>query len=230
VNAPPGVQQQQQPSGAGNQQPTGYPAMHPAAYSFYYPTPGLMPYGYQMIPMGSMPMPSATNPAAHGVTTSSAQYQKSTVYGTHAYAGQSQDYAKTFGATQTPNKAPIVTPVVGATASDLMAAATNAFSKTHVQSFDKAGFHGGTPPPYALPPGSQVGSLGAPPPGGMAYPFMPMAVQQQPPPHQSQSQLLHHAMPQDSVMTGGRGGQPTAAQPKVANNKVYGGAPYWTGN
>jgi hypothetical protein len=58
------------------------------------------------------------------------------------------------------------------------------------------------------------------------YNYMPMTVQ-----HQSQSQLMHHALPQNSLMTG-RGGvnQPTGVPPqKLATNKVY-NQEYWGPN
>ena len=71
-----------------------------------------------------------------------------------------------------------------ASAADLTGAG---YGKTHSGSFDKAGFHNNTPPPFnlALPTVTQGGPMGAQP---TAYtPYVPMMAQ----PH---SQMLHHQL------------------------------------
>ena len=114
---------------------------------------------------------------------------------------------------------------IGGTSSDMMTGA-GAFGKTHMQAYERGGFHAGTPPPsfsMALPSagGNQAGALGAPAVYGP--PYMPLVPHQQ-----SHSQLLHHAIPQDSAVAG-RATQPTVVQPKVGGNKPYGNT-YWGSN
>ena len=69
----------------------------------------------------------------------------------------------------------------------------------HLQSFDKQGFHAGTPPPFSLP--SALGgpgplNPGAAPGGYAPAPFLHILPHQQP-----HSQLLHHHLAQDGQVT-----------------------------
>lgn len=68
-----------------------------------------------------------------------------------------------------------------------------------LQSFDKQGFHAGTPPPFNLP--SALGgpgplNPGAAPGGYAPAPFLHILPHQQP-----HSQLLHHHLAQDGQVT-----------------------------
>lgn len=68
-----------------------------------------------------------------------------------------------------------------------------------LQSFDKQGFHAGTPPPFSLP--SALGgpgplNPGAAPGGYAPAPFLHILPHQQP-----HSQLLHHHLAQDGQVT-----------------------------
>lgn len=72
---------------------------------------------------------------------------------------------------------------------------TNKSSLLYLQSFDKQGFHAGTPPPFTLP--SALGgpgplNPGAAPGGYAPAPFLHILPHQQP-----HSQLLHHHLAQD---------------------------------
>lgn len=241
VNAQPGQQPQ---AVTGNQQQAYINAgLHPA-YSYYYPgTPGLVPmpsYYTQMVPVGGLAIPSVTNPAMAG-TTSTTQYQKPTVFGSHAYpqmGGQAQDFVKNFVGSQVQNRGGVGVgggAGIGAPSNDMMAAPGN-FGKTQMQLYERGAYnHGGTPPPafgMAMPSAGgggagQAGSMGAPAVYGP--PYMPLLQ------HQSHSQPMHHAYPQqDSGVAGppGRTAPPASAQPKVGGgggNKPYSNT-YWGSN
>lgn len=122
------------------------------------------------------------------------------------------------------------------------------------QTFDKQGFHAGTPPPFSLP--SALGSTGplAPgaAPGYVPPPFLHILHAHQ----QPHSQLLHHHLPQDAQVSpmmeaatlpsgggsaptltafsppqsgSGQRSQPSSLQPKSqASKPAYGNSPYWT--
>ncbi|XP_015985693.2 ubiquitin-associated protein 2 isoform X3 [Rousettus aegyptiacus] len=99
------------------------------------------------------------------------------------------------------------------------------YNKT--QTFDKQGFHAGTPPPFSLP--SALGSTGplAPgaAPGYVPPPFLHILHAHQ----QPHSQLLHHHLPQDAQSGSGQRSQPSSLQPKSqASKPAYGNSPYWT--
>lgn len=212
-------------------------AMHPAAagYSYYYPgATGIMSVGSYYTPMiqmgGLLPL-AATNPA-HGATTATTQYQKAAaaaaMYGSHAgygVGGQTQDFSKSFGVTQSASKGP--TAGAAAATNDVLAGST-AFGKNHVQTFDKSGFHSGTPPPpFNMAAAAQTGAaLG----GGYGAQYMPTMI-----PHQSHStQILHHPISQDASVSG-RGNVPAhnqTQQPKTGSmNKPAGySTGYWGSN
>lgn len=124
------------------------------------------------------------------------------------------------------------------------------------QSFDKPGFHAGTPPPFSLP--SALGGPGAlnpgAAPGGYApAPFLHILPHQQP-----HSQLLHHHLAQDGqvgvssrthhhkttvldlfrrprtvslsafqVGPSQRGQSSSLQQKSQVNKSSYGSSPYW---
>ncbi|XP_072238727.1 ubiquitin-associated protein 2a isoform X2 [Leuresthes tenuis] len=98
------------------------------------------------------------------------------------------------------------------------------YNKT--QSFDKQGFHAGTPPPFSLP--SALGgpgplNPGAAPGGYAPAPFLHILPHQQP-----HSQLLHHHLAQDGQGGPSQRGQASSLQQKSQVNKSsYGNSPYW---
>ncbi|KAM6928137.1 ubiquitin-associated protein 2a [Xenentodon cancila] len=98
------------------------------------------------------------------------------------------------------------------------------YNKT--QSFDKQGFHAGTPPPFSLP--SALGgpgplNPGAAPGGYAPAPFLHILPHQQP-----HSQLLHHHLAQDGQVGPTQRGQSSSLQQKSQVNKSsYGSSPYW---
>ncbi|KAM9409359.1 ubiquitin-associated protein 2a isoform 1-T1 [Pholidichthys leucotaenia] len=98
------------------------------------------------------------------------------------------------------------------------------YNKT--QSFDKQGFHAGTPPPFSLP--SALGgpgplNPGAAPGGYAPAPFLHILPHQQP-----HSQLLHPHLAQDGQGGPSQRGQSSSLQQKSQVNKSsYGSSPYW---
>ncbi|XP_034727746.1 ubiquitin-associated protein 2-like isoform X5 [Etheostoma cragini] len=94
------------------------------------------------------------------------------------------------------------------------------------QSFDKQGFHTGTPPPFSLP--SALGGTGPLNPGG-APGYAPAPFLHILPPHQQpHSQLLHHHLTQDGQTGPGQRGQSSSMQQKTQGSKSsYGNSPYW---
>ena len=80
-----------------------------------------------------------------------------------------------------------------------------------LQTFDKQGFHAGTPPPFSLP--SALGSTGplgpGAAPGYAPPPFLHILPAHQQPP----SQLLHHHLPQDAQVSWWRRQTPGPAHP-----------------
>lgn len=126
-----------------------------------------------------------------------------------------------------------------------------------LQTFDKQGFHAGTPPPFSLP--SALGSTG-PLAAGAAPGYAPPPFLHILPAHQQpHSQLLHHHLPQDAQVSpvveaatlpwtggpapaltafssppppqsgSGQRSQPSSLQPKSqASKPAYGNSPYWT--
>lgn len=123
-----------------------------------------------------------------------------------------------------------------------------------LQTFDKQGFHAGTPPPFSLP--SALGSTGPLAPGAAPGYVPPPFLHILPAHQQPHSQLLHHHLPQDAQVSpvmeaatlpcvggsaptltaffpsqsgSGQRSQPTSLQPKSqASKSAYGNSPYWT--
>uniref|UniRef100_F7FAM2 Ubiquitin associated protein 2 n=1 Tax=Monodelphis domestica TaxID=13616 RepID=F7FAM2_MONDO len=95
------------------------------------------------------------------------------------------------------------------------------------QTFDKQGFHAGTPPPFSLP--SALGSTGPLTPGA-APGYAPAPFLHILPAHQQpHSQMLHHHLQQDGQGGSGQRSQPSTLQPKSqATKPAYGSSPYWT--
>ncbi|KAL6083236.1 hypothetical protein STEG23_022513, partial [Scotinomys teguina] len=221
------------------QQPFLNPAL-PPGYSYtglpYYTG---VPSAFQYGPTMFVPPTSAKQ---HGVTlnTPPTPFQQASGYGQHTYSTgyddltqgtAAGDYTKGGygGSSQAPNKSAGSGPGKGVSVSSgttgLPDMTGSVYNKT--QTFDKQGFHAGTPPPFSLP--SALGSTGPLAPGAApAYapaPFLHiMPAHQQP-----HSQLLHHHLPQDSPSGSGQRSQPSSLQPKSqASKPTYGNSPYWT--
>ncbi|XP_058551082.1 ubiquitin-associated protein 2 isoform X5 [Neofelis nebulosa] len=185
------------------QQPFLNPAL-PPGYSYtglpYYTG---VPSAFQYGPTMFVPPASAKQ---HGVnlSTPTTPFQQASGYGQHSYSTGVSVSSSTTGL-------PDMTGSV--------------YSKT--QTFDKQGFHAGTPPPFGLP--SALGSTG-PLAAGAAPGYVPPPFLHILPAHQQpHSQLLHHHLPQDAQSGSGQRSQPSSLQPKSqASKPAYGNSPYWT--
>ncbi|GLD65852.1 ubiquitin-associated protein 2-like isoform X3, partial [Lates japonicus] len=141
---------------------------------YYAGVPGV-PSAFQYGPTVFVPPASAKQPAM-GLANPSNQYhqQHQPSYGQHAYGT-----APGLSGSGTSGGVPDM--------------GGSIYSKT--QSFDKQGFHTGTPPPFSLP--SALGGTGPLNPGG-APGYAPAPFLHILPPHQQpHSQLLHHHLTQD---------------------------------
>uniref|UniRef100_A0AAY5KDE3 UBA domain-containing protein n=1 Tax=Esox lucius TaxID=8010 RepID=A0AAY5KDE3_ESOLU len=204
--------QQQPPQGHhGSQQQ----AFLPPGYSYtglpYYPgMPGAaFQYGHTMF------MPQGQGPAKqHGVglgnpSASPFQQQQASGYGQHAFSsgyedltqGQAGvDYSKGYSnSSQSQAKSAATGPSKGGISvtsgnSGVPEISGSVYNKT--QSFDKQGFHAGTPPPFNLP--SALGGPGGAPGGYAPTPFLHIL---QPAHQQPHNQMLHHHLPQDGQVT-----------------------------
>ncbi|XP_061758171.1 ubiquitin-associated protein 2-like isoform X2 [Nerophis ophidion] len=206
---------------------------------YYTGMPGV-PSAFQYGPTVFVPPTSAKQPAMGLANPSNQYHQHQPSYGQHAYGtafddlsqahggeyskggygGSAQSQAKTAGSG--PGKAPGLSG--SGTSGGVPDMNASIYSKT--QSFDKQGFHTGTPPPFNLP--SALGGTGAMNPGGPpGYgpgPFLHIL-----PPHQQpHSQLLHHHLTQDSQGGPGQRSQSSSMQQKSQGSKSsYGSSPYW---
>eukprot|EP00063_Salmo_salar_P052832 XP_014027667.1 PREDICTED: ubiquitin-associated protein 2-like isoform X1 [Salmo salar] len=204
---------------------------------YYAGMPGV-PSAFQYGPTVFVPPASAKQPNM-GLGNPSSQYHHQPSYGQHAYGtafddlsqghageyskggygGSAQSQAKSAGSG--PGKAPGLSssgssggvPDIGA----------SMYSKT--QSFDKQGFHAGTPPPFSLP--SALGGTGPLNPGGAPGYAPPPFLHILPAHQQPHSQLLHHHLTQDGQGGPGQRNQSSSMQQKSQGNKSSYGSPYW---
>ncbi|KAM8886666.1 ubiquitin-associated protein 2-like isoform 1-T1 [Spinachia spinachia] len=207
---------------------------------YYAGVPGV-PSAFQYGPTVFVPPASAKQPTM-GLANPSNQYhqQHQPSYGQHAYGaafddlsqahggeyskggygGSAQSQAKSAGSG--PGKAPGLSG--SGTSGGVPDMGASIYSKT--QSFDKQGFHTGTPPPFNLP--SALGGGGPLNPGG-APGYAPAPFLHILPPHQQpHSQLLHHHLAQDGQGGPGQRNQSSSMQQKTQGNKSsYGSSPYW---
>uniref|UniRef100_UPI003AAEA4E9 ubiquitin-associated protein 2-like isoform X1 n=1 Tax=Centroberyx gerrardi TaxID=166262 RepID=UPI003AAEA4E9 len=207
----------------------------------YYPGVPGVPSAFQYGPTVFVPPASAKQPAM-GLANPSNQYhqQHQPSYGQHAYGtafddlsqahggeyskggygGSAQSQAKSAGSG--PGKAPGLSG--SGTSGGVPDMGGSIYSKT--QSFDKQGFHTGTPPPFSLP--SALGGTGPLNPGG-APGYAPAPFLHILPPHQQpHSQLLHHHLTQDGQGGPGQRSQSSSMQQKTQGSKSsYGSSPYW---
>ncbi|XP_067840790.1 ubiquitin-associated protein 2a isoform X7 [Heptranchias perlo] len=205
----------------------------PPGYSYtglpYYAGMPGVPSTFQYGPAMFVPPASAK----HGVNmnTASAPFQQTAGYGQHSYGtgyddlnqgGGAGDYSKGAysGSTQAQTKSAAAGPGKGISSVPDM---TGSVYKT--QSFDKQGFHAGTPPPFNLP--SALGGTGTLNPGaaaGYAPPFLHIVSAHQ----QPHSQMLHHHLQQDNQGgSGQRNQQSSIPQKSQVNKPNYGSSPYW---
>ncbi|XP_047556115.1 ubiquitin-associated protein 2 isoform X1 [Lutra lutra] len=221
------------------QQPFLNPAL-PPGYSYtglpYYTG---VPSAFQYGPTMFVPPASAKQ---HGVnlSTPTTPFQQAGGYGQHSYSAgyddltqgtAAGDYTKGGygGSSQAQNKSAGSGPGKGVSVSSsttgLPDMTGSVYNKT--QTFDKQGFHAGTPPPFSLP--SALGSTG-PLAAGAAPGYAPPPFLHILPAHQQpHSQLLHHHLPQDAQSGSGQRSQPSSLQPKSqASKPTYGNSPYWT--
>ncbi|XP_075954900.1 ubiquitin-associated protein 2-like isoform X1 [Anarhichas minor] len=219
---------------------------------YYAGLPGV-PSAFQYGPTVFVP-PAAAKQPAMGLANPSNQYhqqhQHQPSYGQHAYGaafddlsqahggeyskggygGSAQSQAKSAGSG--PGKDDSTLKSVLEKAPGLSGSGTGGvpdmggsiYSKT--QSFDKQGFHTGTPPPFSLP--SALGGTGPLNPGG-APGYAPAPFMHILPPHQQpHSQLLHHHLTQDGQGGPGQRNQSSSMQQKTQGSKSsYGNSPYW---
>ncbi|XP_046520181.1 ubiquitin-associated protein 2 isoform X1 [Equus quagga] len=221
------------------QQPFLNPAL-PPGYSYtglpYYPG---VPSAFQYGPTMFVPPASAKQ---HGVSlsTPAAPFQQAGAYGQHGYSTgyddltqgtAAGDYTKGGygGSSQAQNKSAGSGPgkgvAVSSSTTGLPDMPGSVYNKT--QTFDKQGFHAGTPPPFSLP--SALGSTGPLAPGAAPGYAPPPFLHILPAHQQPHSQLLHHHLPQDAQSGSGQRSQPSSLQPKSqASKPAYGNSPYWT--
>ncbi|XP_064903076.1 ubiquitin-associated protein 2 isoform X10 [Columba livia] len=178
----------------------------------------------------------------HGVNlnTASTPFQQASGYGQHGYgAGYDDltqgtaagDYSKGgySGSSQAQNKSAGTGPGKGVSVTSSNTGVPDisgsVYNKT--QTFDKQGFHAGTPPPFSLP--SALGSTGPLNPGA-APGYAPAPFLHILPAHQQpHSQMLHHHLQQDGQGGSGQRNQPSTMQQKSqATKTAYGTSPYWT--
>ncbi|XP_064236639.1 ubiquitin-associated protein 2 isoform X3 [Aotus nancymaae] len=222
------------------QQPFLNPAL-PPGYSYtglpYYTG---VPSAFQYGPTMFVPPASAKQ---HGVNLSAPTppFQQASGYGQHGYSTGYDDLTQGTAAgdytkggyggpsSQAPNKSAGSGPGKGVSVSSsttgLPDMTGSVYNKT--QTFDKQGFHAGTPPPFSLP--SALGSTGPLAPGAAPGYAPPPFLHILPAHQQPHSQLLHHHLPQDAQSGSGQRSQPSSLQPKSqASKPAYGNSPYWT--
>ncbi|KAG9354393.1 hypothetical protein JZ751_001101 [Albula glossodonta] len=233
----------QQQGQHGGQQAFLNPAL-PPGYGYtglpYYPGVPGVPSAFQYGPTMFVPPASAKQ---HGVglgnPSTQFQQQQQPAYGQHTYASGFDDLTQGQGAgdyskggysssSQAQAKAASAGQGKGISVTSSNAGVpdmtTSVYNKT--QSFDKQGFHTGTPPPFSLP--SALGGTGPLNPGG-APGYAPAPFLHILPPHQQpHSQLLHHHLTQDGQGGPSQRSQTSSMQQKTQVTKSsYGGSPYW---
>ncbi|XP_056128707.1 ubiquitin-associated protein 2a [Lampris incognitus] len=216
----------------------GVPGAVPSAAAFQYgptmfvPPGGPGPASAKQHGMGlGLGNPSASpfqqqtqqQPSGYGQHTFSSGYEELTagpagVDYSKGYNNSSQAQAKS--AATGPGKGVSVT----SSNSGVPDISGSVYNKT--QSFDKQGFHAGTPPPFSLP--SALGGPGPLNPGGAPGGYAPAPFLHILPHQQPHSQLLHHHLAQDGQGGPSQRGQSSSMQQKSQVNKSsYGSSPYW---
>ncbi|ELW70263.1 Ubiquitin-associated protein 2 [Tupaia chinensis] len=228
------------------QQPFLNPAL-PPGYSYtglpyYTGMPSAFQYGPTMFELTYLsPQVPPASAKQHGVnlSTPTTPFQQAGGYGQHSYGTgyddltqgtAAGDYSKGGygGSSQAANKSSGSGPGKGVSVSSsttgLPDMTGSVYNKT--QTFEKQGFHAGTPPPFSLP--SALGSTGPLAPGAAPGYAPPPFLHILPAHQQPHSQLLHH-LPQEAQSGSGQRSQPSSLQPKSqASKPTYSNSPYWT--
>ncbi|KAI4901491.1 hypothetical protein NFI96_012289 [Prochilodus magdalenae] len=232
-------QSQPQPQGHHNTQQAFLNPALPPGYSYtglpYYPGVPGVPSAFQYGPTMFMP-PASAKQHGMGLSNPSTPFQHPSGYGQHTFSSGYDDltqgpagaeYSKGYSnSSQTQAKSAASGPGKGVSVTSSNSGVPDisgtVYNKT--QSFDKQGFHAGTPPPFNLP--SALGGTGPLTPGG-APGYAPAPFLHILPAHQQpHSQLLHHHLTQDGQ--GGQRNQTSSMQQKTQVNKSsYGSSPYW---
>ncbi|XP_029288053.1 ubiquitin-associated protein 2a isoform X2 [Cottoperca gobio] len=245
-------QPQGQPQHHSSQQAFLPPGYSYTGLPYYTGVPGAVPsaaafqYGHTMFVPPGGPGPASAKQHSMGLglgNPSASPFQQQTqqqpsAYGQHAFSSGYEeltagpagvDYSKGYNSSsQAQAKSAASGPGKGVSVtssnSGVPDISGSVYNKT--QSFDKQGFHTGTPPPFSLP--SALGgpgplNPGAAPGGYAPAPFLHIL------PHQQQhSQLLHHHLAQDGQGGPSQRGQSSSLQQKSQVNKSsYGSSPYW---
>ncbi|XP_060055266.1 ubiquitin-associated protein 2 isoform X2 [Erinaceus europaeus] len=221
------------------QQPFLNPAL-PPGYSYtglpYYTG---VPSAFQYGPTMFVP-PASTKQHGVNISTPTPPFQQASAYGQHSYSTgyddltqgtAAGDYSKGGygGSSQAQNKSAGSGPGKGVSVSSSTTGLPDMTGAVYnkAQTFDKQGFHAGTPPPFGLP--SALGSTGPLAPGTAPGYAPPPFLHILPAHQQPHSQMLHHHLPQDAQSGSGQRNQPSSLQPKSQPSKpTYGNSPYWT--
>ncbi|XP_069043558.1 ubiquitin-associated protein 2a isoform X3 [Lepisosteus oculatus] len=238
---PPQPQSQAQQTHHSGQQAFLNPAL-PPGYSYtglpYYPGVPGVPGAFQYGPTMFVP-PASAKQHGVGLSTPSTPFQQPSAYSQHGYGSGYDDltqgtaggeYSKGgySGSSQAQAKSAATGPGKGVSVASNNAGVPDisgsVYNKT--QSFDKQGFHAGTPPPFSLP--SALGGAGplnpGATPGYAPAPFLHILPAHQ----QPHSQLLHHHLQQDSQAGTTQRSQSNSLQQKSQTNKSsYGSSTYW---
>ncbi|XP_078104141.1 ubiquitin-associated protein 2a isoform X2 [Sander vitreus] len=249
---PPQAQPQGQPQHHSSQQAFLPPGYSYTGLPYYAGVPGAVPsaaafqYGHTMFVPPGGPGPASAKQHSMGLglgNPSASPFQQQTPqqpsgYGQHTFSSGYEeltvgpagvDYSKGYNSSsQAQAKSAASGPGKGVSVtssnSGVPDISGSVYNKT--QSFDKQGFHAGTPPPFSLP--SALGgpgplNPGAAPGGYAPAPFLHILPHQQP-----HSQLLHHHLAQDGQGGPSQRGQSSSLQQKSQVNKSsYGSSPYW---
>lgn len=247
------TQQNQTQTHHTTQQPFLNPAL-PPGYSYtslpyYTGMPGLpstFQYGPAVFPVA--PTSSKQHGVNVGVNASAAPFQQAGGYGSHGYSTGYEDVGQPSGSgdfckggygtavaaaasAQNKSTSSVTGPGVGVsvTSSNTGVPDISGSVYTKTQSFDKQGFHAGTPAAsFSLP--SALGS-GGPinPPAAAGYappPFMHILAPHQ----QAHSQILHHHLQQDGQSGTGQRSQNASIQQKSQINKSAYSSYNWGAN
>ncbi|XP_056438166.1 ubiquitin-associated protein 2-like isoform X4 [Gadus chalcogrammus] len=227
--------------------PPGYSYTSLPYYTGMPGLPNTFQYGPAVFPVA--PTSSKQHPVNVGVNASATPFQQAGGYGSHGYstgyedvgqASGSGDFCKGgYGTVAAAAASAQIKPATSVTGPGVGVSVTSSntgvpdisgsvYTKTQ-QSFDKQGFHAGTPTAsFSLP--SALGS-GGPinPPAPAGYPqapFMHILA-----PHQQQhSQILHHHLQQEAQTGTGQRSQNASLQQKAQINKSAYNSYNWGGN
>ncbi|XP_057216237.1 ubiquitin-associated protein 2a isoform X2 [Triplophysa rosa] len=233
-------QSQPQPQGHHNTQQTFLNPALPPGYSYtglpYYPGMPGVPSAFQYGPAMFVP-PASAKQHGMGLSNPTTPFQQPSGYGQHAFSSGYDDltqgpagteYSKVYSNSQTQAKSAGSGPGKGVSVTSSNSGVPDisgtVYNKT--QTFDKQGFHAGTPPPFNLP--SALGGTGPLTPGA-APGYAPAPFLHILPAHQQpHSQLLHHHLTQDGQGGPNQRSQSGTMQQKTQVNKSnYGSSPYW---